>query len=81
MDSKYPEKLKSFMLSKYFIFFKIIFFPITAIVWLTKLLWKSENLVSPTTEETSSTEDLSNKNMLEKLSLSGYNISINIINA
>lgn len=81
LDSKYPEKLKSFMLSKYFIFFKIIFFPITAIVWLTKLLWKSENLVSPTTEETSSTEDLSNKNMLEKLSLSGYNISINIINA
>jgi hypothetical protein len=83
LESKYPAKLKNFILSKYFIIIKILFFPITALLWITKQLWKVQDDTSSSAEETnSSTEETSsNKNILDKLSLSGYNVSINIIQA
>jgi hypothetical protein len=40
LNSKYPTFFKNFLLSKYFLILKIVFFPITIIVWVIKLSWK-----------------------------------------
>ncbi|MDR0771577.1 MAG: hypothetical protein LBF15_00460 [Candidatus Peribacteria bacterium] len=69
LDSKYPDNLKSLMLSKYFILFKILFFPVTAIVWIVKLLWKNDGSPAAGEDVSSSEETSLNKNILDKLSL------------
>jgi hypothetical protein len=81
LDSKYPDNLKSLMLSKYFVIFKILLFPVIAIVWIVKLLWKNDSSPAAGEDVSSSEETSLNKNILEKLSLPGYNVSINIIHA
>jgi hypothetical protein len=78
LKSKYPKFLKDFLLSKYSIIIKILFFPITALVWIVKLFWRKEELEKIVEE---SQKDDTNINILNKLSLSGYKVSINIIHA
>ncbi|MDR1945534.1 MAG: hypothetical protein LBQ59_05860 [Candidatus Peribacteria bacterium] len=79
LGAKYPRFFKNFLLSKYFIILKILFFPITALVWMIKLSWKKEEDLEKSVDE--NPKDDINKNILNKLSLSGYKVSVNIIHA
>ncbi|MDR2411491.1 MAG: hypothetical protein LBD88_02715 [Candidatus Peribacteria bacterium] len=80
LKSKYPEFLKNFLLSKYYIILKILSFPITALAWTIKLFWRKEEEEIKEVIEEDQKKDI-NKNILNKLSLSGYEVSINIIHA
>jgi hypothetical protein len=80
LKSKYPEFLKNFLLSKYSIIIKILSFPVTALVWTIKLFWRKEEEELEKVVEEEQKND-TNINILNKLSLSGYKVSINIIHA
>ena len=80
ITSKSPDFIKKILLSKYFIVFKILVFPFI-------LLWKFISIFTKKDEEESSQEDKEeweewvSKFLKNKLSLSGYKTSINIIHA
>ena len=87
--SKYPRWLKNFMLSKWFIIVKIIIFPFTCIAWIFSFFMKKweENLEVldevwwTATDNSDSADWKINKAITNKLSLSWYKVSINIIHA
>jgi len=80
ITSKSPDFIKNLLLSKSFIIFKILAFPFI-------LLWKFISIFTKKDEEESSQEDKEeweewvSKFLKNKLSLSGYKTSINIIHA
>lgn len=79
--SKYPEWLKDFLLSKYFIILKILISPFLAIAWFIKLIWQKEKISSYSDTIKEENDNLISKNILNKISLSWYKVSINIIHA
>lgn len=86
LNSNFPNYIKKIMMSKYFIILKILLFPITIIIFIINILWKTnegslEALEAETSSDSDKKEDSPNKNMINKLSLSWYNISINLIHA
>ncbi|MDD3144712.1 MAG: DUF87 domain-containing protein [Candidatus Gracilibacteria bacterium] len=83
ITSKYPNFIKKILLSKYLIIFKILIFPFTFLVKLISL-FTNKGDDGGTSDDTSSDDDGDdgiNKFFKNKLSLSGYNTSINIIHA
>lgn len=82
ITSKYPDFIKKILLSKYLIIFKILVFPFTLLYKLVSLfISKSDDVDSSENISDESSEDWINKFFKNKLSLSGYNTSINIIHA
>lgn len=83
ITSKYPNFIKKILLSKYLIIFKILIFPFTLLVKLISLFtnkWDDDNAWDDNSSD-DDWDDWINKFFKNKLSLSGYNTSINIIHA
>ena len=84
---KQPDWLKDFMLSKWFILFRILISPITFVMWIISLFLKKQEETLGFLDDLSkdgkndSPEKRVNKSIFNKLSLSWYKVSINIINA
>lgn len=80
ITSKSPDFIKKLLLSKYFIVFKILLFPFILFWKLISIFTKKEE-ESSHSEENNDSEEWVNKFLKNKLSLSGYKTSINIIHA
>lgn len=81
ITSKSPDFIKKLLLSKYFIVFKILVFPFILFWKFISIFTKKEEEESSTSEENNDSEEWVNKFLKNKLSLSGYKTSINIIHA
>ena len=93
--SKYPELLKKLLISKYYIFIKIFFYPIIILIKFFRLMFKKQQVEDKTVEWTEKYEDDLNvedtniveektkipKYFLNKISGDWYETSINIIHA
>ncbi len=83
ITSKYPNFVKKILLSKYIFIYKIIIFPFIFLWKLIKLFiikWDDVDKWGNTLSD-NDWDDWINKFFKNKLSLSGYNTSINIIHA
>lgn len=81
ITSKSPDFIKKLLLSKYFIVFKILVFPFILFWKLISIFTKKDEEESNSSEENDDSEEWVNKFLKNKLSLSGYKTSINIIHA
>ncbi|MDD2907070.1 MAG: DUF87 domain-containing protein [Candidatus Gracilibacteria bacterium] len=82
ITSKYPDFIKKILLSKYLIILKILVFPFVFLLKLISLFTKNSDEGTEVKEENDGDSDEGvNKYLKNKLSLSGYNTSINIIHA
>ena len=81
ITSKSPDFIKKLLLSKYFIVFKILVFPFILFWKLISIFTKKDEEESNSWEENDDSEEWVNKFLKNKLSLSGYKTSINIIHA
>lgn len=81
ITSKSPDFIKKLLLSKYFIVFKILVFPFILFWKLISIFTKKDEEESSPSEENNDSEEWVNKFLKNKLSLSGYKTSINIIHA
>lgn len=81
ITSKSPDFIKKLLLSKYFIVFKILVFPFILFWKFISIFTKKDEEESNSSEENDDSEEWVKKFLKNKLSLSGYNTSINIIHA
>jgi len=79
ITSKSPDFIKKILLSKYLIFLKVLAFPFVLFAKIIKLFLKRDEEGS--SEQTEEKSDEIAEYFKTKLSLSGYNTSINIIHA
>jgi len=81
ITSKYPDFIKNILLSKYLIILKIIIFPFIMFFKMISIFTKRDEESETTSDEKEDNEEWVAKFMKNKLSLSGYKTSINIIHA
>lgn len=81
ITSKSPDFIKKILLSRYFIILKILVFPFIFLWKLISLFTKKDDEESSTPIESDDNEEWVNKFLKNKLSLSWYKTSINIIHA
>lgn len=77
--SKYPGFIKKLLLSNKYIYFKILFFPFYILAWIINLFFKKAD--TEAWEVVNNDKDSVLNFMKNKLSLSWYDTSINIIHA
>jgi len=80
ITSKLPDFIKKLLLSKYFVIIKILFFPFV-LFWKIISIFSKKDDTESNVEDLDSSEEWVNKFFKNKLSLSGYKTSINIIHA